>query len=184
MNRPLRSLLLCGALGGALGACSDLRGLLKPDDLRTADEHFRLGAAAEAKDDLDDAVRHYARTVGLHPSDPEAWLALGNAAFKRGDLARAEDAYRRALNIAPEHVGAQNNLAMAYLAQNKNLTEAEALAKAALRQEGPLRPYVLDTLASIYEAELRFPEARAAAAKAAAAKTSYSAAFPLPPESL
>ena len=173
-------LLVCGALS----ACANIPHLFKAADPLTADEHFRLGSAYEAEGLQDAAVRQYQRAVRLNPSDPEPWVALGNIKFKRGNFSLAEGDYLRALNISPFHAGAQNNLAMTYLAQNKNLKEAERLAKSALRQTGPLQPYVLDTLANIYEHERRFPEARAAAAQAAAAATSRGITLPLPPENL
>jgi tetratricopeptide (TPR) repeat protein len=186
-HAPRFALLLCGALC----ACADLRHAFKPADPLSADDHFRLGAAYEAEGLQDDAVRQYQRAARLNSANPEPWVALGNIKFKRGEFLRAEDDYLHALNISPVHAGAQNNLAMTYLAQNKDLKEAERLAKAALRHKGPLQPYVLDTLAKIYEAEGRYPEARAAAAQAAAAthaaeeaSSSSRLALPPPPEPL
>ena len=165
MDRKRRALVLCGSLC----ACARMPSLFKDADTMTAEQHFRLGYAYEARGRDEDAIRQYRNAVRLNRSDPEAWVALGNIEFKLGNFPRAEDDYLRALNVSPLHAGAQNNLAMAYLAQNKNLEEAERLAKMALRQKGPLRPYVLDTLAGIYARERRFAEARAAAAQAAAA---------------
>lgn len=173
-------LLLCGALC----ACADVQRNFAPADPLSADDHFRLASAFEAHGLQDDALRHYQRTVKINPSNPEAWVALGNMKFKRGEFAGAEGDYLRALNCSPGHAGAQNNLALAYLAQNKNLKEAELLAKAALRQKGTLRPYVLDTLASIYAREGRFPEARVAAEQAAAAAASNGITLPPKPQSL
>jgi Flp pilus assembly protein TadD len=165
--RLRESLWLCGALC----ACAHLPQLREAADPLTAEEHYRLGAAYDAQGLLDDAARQYRAAAALNPADPETWVALGNIAFGRGELSRAEDDYLRALKTAPANAGAQNNLAMAYLGQGKKLEEAERLARAALSQDGPLQPYILDTLARIYERERRFPEARAAAVEAAAAAT-------------
>ncbi|MFI5349445.1 MAG: tetratricopeptide repeat protein [Elusimicrobiota bacterium] len=164
--RPPLGLLLCAALC----ACANPQRVFKPADPLTAEDHFRLGSAYEANGLPDDAAKQYQRSARLNPSNPEIWMALGNIHFKYGEYSRAEDDYLRALNLAPDHVGAQNNLAMTYLTQHKKLKEAERLAKAALRQKGPLQPFVLDTLAKIYEAESRYAEARAAAAQAATAR--------------
>jgi tetratricopeptide (TPR) repeat protein len=176
----LLALLLCGALS----ACADMPRFFKPADPLSADQHFRLGAALEADGRPDEALRQYQRVVRLDAANPEGWIALGNLLYKRGDYQRAEYDYQRALNVSPSHVGAQNNLAMTYLAQNKKLKEAERLAEAALRQESPLQPYVLATLADIYAAEGRVTEARATAAQAAAAATSRGITLPAPPENL
>jgi tetratricopeptide (TPR) repeat protein len=172
-------LVLCGALC----ACAELPRIVMPADPLTAEEHFRLGDAYEAQGLLDDAARQYERAVRLNPADPEACDALGNIEFKRRNYSDAEDDYLRALNISPFNPGALNNLAMTYLAQNKMLKEAERLAKAALRAKGPLQPYVLDTLANIYDREERYPEARAAEAQAATAAASRGITLP-PPQSL
>jgi tetratricopeptide (TPR) repeat protein len=180
LDRRTAGLLLCGMLC----ACVRLSGMFKAADPLTADQHFRLGAAFERQGRADDAARQYQRVVRLDPDDPEGWVALGNLDYLRGEYARAEDSYLRALNVAPMHTGAQNNLALAYLAQNKKIPEAEQLARAALRRMGPLRPYVLDTLARIYERESRFAEARAAAQQAAAAATSRGITLPQAPEPL
>ncbi len=54
------------------------------------------------------------------------------------------------------------------LALSANLTEAEQLARQALAQGGPLRPYVLDTIARIYMRQGRYQEAKAALEEAEA----------------
>jgi tetratricopeptide (TPR) repeat protein len=172
--------LLCGVLG----ACAVAKRNIAPADPLSADDHFRLGSAFEAHGLPGDALKHYSRAAKLNPDNPEVWVALGNLRFKRGDYAGAEVEYRRALDRAPFHAGAQNNLALTYLARNKNLKEAELLAKAALRHNGTLRPYVLETLANIYEREGRMPEARLAAEQAAAAAASNGIKLPPKPESL
>lgn len=173
MNRIL-VLSLCAALG----ACAGMKKNFAPADPLSAEDHFRLGAAFEAHGLPNDALKHYQRAAKLDPADAEVWVALGNLKFRGGDYAAAEDDYRRALDRSPYHAGAQNNLALAYLAQNKNLKEAELLAKAALRQNSALRPYVLDTLSNIYAREGRLPEARTAAAQAAEAAASHGITLP------
>jgi tetratricopeptide (TPR) repeat protein len=149
-----------------------------PADPLSADDHFRLGAAFEAHDLPADALKHYTRAAKLAPDNAEVWVALGNLKFRKGDYAAAEDDYQRALDKSPFHAGAQNNLALTYLAQNKKLKEAELLAKAALRQNSALRPYVLDTLSNIYAREGRLPEARTAAAQASEAAAAHGITLP------
>jgi tetratricopeptide (TPR) repeat protein len=176
--------LLAPLLCAALCACAGVKKNFAPADALSADDHFRLGAAFESNGLSNDALKHYQRAAKRNPSNAEVWVALGNLKFKNGDFAGAEEDYERALNRSPYHAGAQNNLALAYLAQNKKLKEAELLAKSALRQNGALRPYVLDTLANIYAREGRLPEARVAAEQAAAAAASKGITLPSKPESL
>ena len=173
------SLLLCGALC----ACAHApRPFGRPDRL-SADDHFRLGSAYEEQGLEDDAARQYKKSLRLDSGDPEVWVASGNAKFKRGDVSHAEDDYLHALGLTGDHADAQNHLALAYLAQNKKLKEAERLAKTALRENATLRPYVLDTLARIYAREGRCAESFATAAQAEEEAKYSGLPFP-PPEYL
>ena len=173
--RRCLGILMCASLSACAGAP-----IFAPANSLSSDAHFRLGAAYEAAGRRDDAAKQYQRVVKLAPENTEAWVALGNVDFKLGNFSLAESAYRRALHISPDHVGALNNLALTYLTEKTRLKEAETLAKSALRQGGPLVPSVLDTLAEIYEAEGRRPEARAAAAQAAGATMSAEIALAPP----
>jgi Flp pilus assembly protein TadD len=162
-ERKILAPLLCGIFC----ACASPFGAR---DALTADQHHRFGAIYEEHGLPDDAIGEYKRAARLRPADPENWMAIGDIQFKRESYALAARYFRRALKVSPRHVGALNNLAMTYLERNKDLGEAERLAQEALRQEGPLKPYVLDTLAKIYEREGRLREASAAASQAAAAQ--------------
>jgi len=141
--------LLAVALAAALAGCAPLPKVFLERDPLSADEHARLGAAYEAQGEKKDADAQYLRAVAMDRRHEGAWMALGNRAFEDGDLDKARRCYRRVLKLSPRHAGASNNLAMVYLTQNRRLDEAEALARDALAQEGPLKPYILDTLAQI-----------------------------------
>lgn len=140
---------LAFALAAALAACAPLPKVFVDRDPLTADEHARLGAAYEAQGALSDADAQYERAVARDRRHHGAWMALGNRAYAAGDYSKAAWRYRTVLRLVPRHPGASNNLAMVYLAQNRRLDEAEALAQDALVQGGPLRPHILDTLARI-----------------------------------
>jgi tetratricopeptide (TPR) repeat protein len=150
--------LFVPAACAALCACAHVPHLYLAADPLSAAEHYRLGAAYEAQGLPDDAGKQYELAAKLAPGDPDARVALGNVEFMRGDYAAAERDFKRALKISPSHANALNNLAMTYLMERKNLPEAERLAKEALRQDGPLRSYALDTLSNIYRCEGLAPE--------------------------
>jgi tetratricopeptide (TPR) repeat protein len=156
--RLILATFACGAFSG----CAH--------DALSADEHHRFGAIYEAHGLPDEAVAQYKRAVRLNPADVEGWMALGNIQLRRANYASAARYFRRALKVNPDHAGALNNLAMTYLGRNENLGEAERLAMAALREGGPLKPYVLDSLAKIYEREGRYRDASLAAAQAGEAQ--------------
>lgn len=152
-----------------LGACAHIPPLTKYHDPLSAEEHARLGASYETQGLREEAVGQYRSVLRQDPSNVPAEMALGNMAFEDGDLKGAERYYQRVLKVSPSHAGAGNNLAMVFLAQNRKLAQAEQLAQEALRQNGPLKPYILDTLANIYVRQNRYAEARAALDQAEAA---------------
>lgn len=157
------------ALAALLAGCVRLPPMLARSDALSAREHFRLGAAYEAQGQRADAALQYQTAVRRDSSLADAWVALGNLAFMDGRLKEAESAFRKALKASPRHQAANNNLAMALLARGGSMSQAEARALEALAQPGPLRPYVLDTLARIYVRQGRRADAEAAIEQAEAA---------------
>jgi tetratricopeptide (TPR) repeat protein len=119
-----------------------------------------LGAAYETQGLTEAAGREYEAALRLRSDFIPAHIAQGNLAFARGDSKRAAACYRRALRLDRAHAGANNNLAMVYLTRGEDLDAAERYARTALERGGRLRPYVLDTLASICVRRVRLDEAR------------------------
>lgn len=150
------------ALAGLLAGCARAPLRVASRDALAPEEHVRLGTAYEAQGLRAEAIGQYEAAVRRDPACAECWLALGNIAFTEGRLEEAEASFRKALKASPHHPGAANNLAMVTLARNGSLPEAEALAQDALLNAGPLRPYILDTLANIFLRERRCAEASAA----------------------
>ncbi len=64
----------------------------------------RAGQADAAIAAYDAALRRWPRSLG-------AWIGLGNAEFAHGDLAAAEQAFRRAVELYPDSAAARINLA-------------------------------------------------------------------------
>lgn len=172
-----QKLILYIALSCGLTACAHLPPLIGQQDALSAKEHAQLGAAYEAQGLQTEAAAQYEAAARKDPAEVEAWVALGNLSFNAGDWAGAERYYRRALKASPHHAGAGNNLAMVYLAQDKNMDQAEGLAAEALTQAGALKPYILDTLANIYLRQRRYAEARTAVKQALAAAPAGNAEF-------
>ena len=57
-----------------------------------------------------DAGRLYQELVRQAPADVASWLAVGKCAFETQDLAGAAEAFRRVLQLEPEHALARENL--------------------------------------------------------------------------
>jgi tetratricopeptide (TPR) repeat protein len=145
-----------------LSACSGLPRMNVPRDPLTAEEHVALGTAYEAQGLKDLAAREFQAALEQRKDYPPALISLGNLSFDAGALAEAEDYYRRVLAADSSQPSANNNLAMVYLQRGERLGEAERLALTALEHGGPLKPYVLETLANIYFRQGRHREVKEA----------------------
>ena len=119
----------------------------------------RAGKTAEAD-------RLAADWTKSHPKDAGFLYYLGDQALAQNDLPRAEARYRAVLELLPEHALALNNVAWLMAKQGK--PGALALAEKA-NQLMPNRAPLLDTLASVLEAENQLPKAIDAQKRAIAA---------------
>ena len=93
---------------------------------------FGLGRAAEARDDLAQAVES---NPGLHP----AWNLLGGVLAALGDTAGAERAYRRALLLRPDHAETHYNLGLLFQ-ESARPDEAIACYRKALQRKPGFAP--------------------------------------------
>jgi tetratricopeptide (TPR) repeat protein len=71
---------------------------------------LREGKADEAKDLLNKAENSFKTILDIDPKDPGALNGMGSVYFCRGDLDRAEEYVRKALEIAPNYQAAQHDL--------------------------------------------------------------------------
>jgi tetratricopeptide (TPR) repeat protein len=117
----------------------------------TADDHVRLGQIYDQQGLTQEAADQYRRALNVDKGYVPAHMALGNQAFNRKNYAAAERYFKRALKYQPDHPGANNNLAMTYVMQGKNLSQAEKLAKIAAASPD-YSVYANDTLAQIEQA--------------------------------
>ncbi|MDD5089831.1 MAG: tetratricopeptide repeat protein [Candidatus Wallbacteria bacterium] len=96
------------------------------------------------------AYRKMAEHLKSNPKDGEGYHLLGYALEKLGHVDKAEIAYKKALELAPELPDPMNNLASLYLESNRNIEEAITLVHRALAAR-PDDPSFLDTQAlSLY----------------------------------
>jgi len=138
------SLLTAGLLF-CLCSCSLPRILVLNDPL-TPQEHINLGVTYERSGELDEALKEYekaSRTL------PVAYLYMGNVLFQKKEFAKAEEHYREAIDRTGDP-GAYNNLAWLYYSTDKNLDEAEKLARKAV-ELAPDKKEFKDTLQKIRE---------------------------------
>lgn len=62
--------------------------------------HRNLAVALQRTGDIDGAIRHLRTTVALNPTDERGWIGLGKALELSGELAEADEAYVKAIELA------------------------------------------------------------------------------------
>jgi tetratricopeptide (TPR) repeat protein len=143
-TEALLSLLFLSSLFFASGCA--LPKIIILNDPLSAEEHAELGRIYESQGKEDLALLQYRAAVRRNPRQVQAWLLLGDLAYRRGDYGEAETAYKKALNLQPESGDTGNNLAWTYLMQNKRTSKAEKLVREAMTFTPEHKPYYLDTL--------------------------------------
>jgi predicted O-linked N-acetylglucosamine transferase (SPINDLY family) len=95
-----------GALDGAAQAC---RSILAGAP-RHAPSFNLLGGIAATQSDLPQAIRHLGKAVAYAPLEPDYHYNHGVFLAAGGQPLAAEAAYRQALGVQPQHLGARYNL--------------------------------------------------------------------------
>lgn len=116
------------------------------NDPLTPEEHINLGVSYENKGELDAALKEYETASKKLPI---AYLYIGNIYFQKNDFENAEKNFKKAIKKT-EDLMAYNNLAWLYYTMNKNLEEAEKLARKAVELSPQSQDFV-DTLNKIIE---------------------------------
>jgi tetratricopeptide (TPR) repeat protein len=93
----------------------------------------------------DQALAQMARVLGADAKNVEAWQVSGMARLGKGDFAKAQEEFKKALDINPRFAPAANNLAWLYSERGGDAEEALRLAQVA-KEGAPDDPYVSDTL--------------------------------------
>jgi tetratricopeptide (TPR) repeat protein len=119
---------------------------LLPD---SADVSMRLVRILEERGDFAQAAQVLRPFTQGSLSEPTCLVAMGWLQERDGDLADAEQCYRRALSLSPDMTAAQNNLALILVKEgsDQNLQEALSLASRAVKANPAVAP-LLDTLSS------------------------------------
>jgi len=114
-------------------------------DPLSADEHVKLGNIYESQEKSTQALEQFRAAVQADPKHVQAWLLLGELAYKQGAYPEAETAYQKATKLQPDNGDINNNLAWVYIQQRKKLEKAEALTARAMTLTPEHKPYYLDT---------------------------------------
>lgn len=104
-----------------------------------------LAAVLSENKDYDGALNVVKDGVGRFPNNTDLRFLLGTLYEKAGKLEDTIAEMNKVLEINPDHAQALNYIAYTMAEQNKNLNQAEAMAKRATELE-PEDGYIMDTL--------------------------------------
>lgn len=93
----------------------------------------------------DQALPEIDRVLQGNGKNSDAWQVAGMAHLAKGNVPKAQDAFKKALEINPRFAPAANNLAWLYSEHGGDAEEALRLAQVA-KEAAPDDPYVSDTL--------------------------------------
>ena len=126
---------------------------LPPERLPATATENEYVAAAAALERVSPAAayRAYGTALERWPRNLLARIGMGNAAYALRDLAKAEAAYRAAVNEHPQSADAWNNLAQVLLESNRK-DDALTAAQRAVTIGGPRTAHYQATLKTISEA--------------------------------
>lgn len=119
---------------------------INPDDGKAISIYAQLMVNSGQSATAISTWEQYAKT---HPGNADVLAVLGMLEESRGDTRKAEDYYKKALQIKPDQFLANNNLACLMLKNGENVDVALTLAQSARRSQ-PDSPNTADTLAWAY----------------------------------
>ena len=126
---------------------------LAPKDPLT---HWRIAQVSQKLLPLDQqaqALAEYERAVSLSPNDYRFWMALGTAREQAGESAKAEEALRRAVALAPSYAYPRWYLGN-HLLRNRRYDEAFTELRLAAEADTELEPQQFNFLWAIYSEDL------------------------------
>lgn len=118
------------------------------------------------------ALRELQAGLALQPEYADGWVIAGNLRLDQGEVAKAEQAYRRALGLNPSLAGVHHNLGNILFRWREDAAAAIPEYEACLRLD-PFFVRARNNLGQAYEAVGRLPEAREEYRSAAADSLSW-----------
>ncbi|HSD46973.1 MAG TPA: tetratricopeptide repeat protein [Pyrinomonadaceae bacterium] len=125
---------------------------LAPDDPLT---HWRMAQVEQRRLPLDQQVQaldEYEKAVSLSPNDYRFWMSLGTASEQAGETAKAEQALRRAVELAPSYSYPRWYLGNLLL-RNGRYDEAFAELRRASEADPELQPQQFNLIWEVYNSD-------------------------------
>lgn len=124
--------LQAGGAGGQMTAEQAKKEAERVEGIKTA---FKEGAELTNAGKLDEAIVKFEQVLVAVPKCTECYINLGAIHSRKQDWAKAEEAFKKALELNPESVESYNGLANVYNAQKK-FKEAQAMNAEATKRMG------------------------------------------------
>ncbi len=112
-----------GGAGGKMSAEQAKKEAERVEGIKTA---FAQGAELSNAGKYDEAVAKFTEVLASVPKCAECYINIGAIQSRKQDWAKAEEAYKKAIEINPDSVESYNGLANVYNAQKK-FSEAKAM---------------------------------------------------------
>jgi tetratricopeptide (TPR) repeat protein len=125
---------------------------LAPDDPLT---HWRMAQVEQKSVPLDQqaqAIAEYEKAVSLSPNDYRFWMSLGTASEQAGETAKAEQALRRAVELAPSYSYPRWYLGNLLL-RNARYDEAFVELRRASEADPELQPQQFNLIWEVYNSD-------------------------------
>jgi tetratricopeptide (TPR) repeat protein len=119
-----------GGAGGQMNAEQAKKEAARVEGIKAA---FAQGAELTNAGKYDEAIAKFNEVLTSVPKCAECYLNIGGIQARKQDWAKAEEAYKKALELNPDSVEAYNGLASIYNAQKK-FTEAQAMSAEASKR--------------------------------------------------
>lgn len=121
-----------GGAGGQMSAEQAKKEAARIEGIKTA---FAAGADLTNAGKYDEAVAKFNEVLVSVPKCAECYANIGSIHSRKQEWPKAEEAYKKAIEVNPESVEAYNGLANVYNAQKK-FTEAQAMSAEATKRAG------------------------------------------------
>jgi Flp pilus assembly protein TadD len=121
-----------GGSGGQMTAEQAKKEAERVEGIKAA---FAQGAELSNAGKYDEAIVKFNEVIAAVPKCSECYVNLGAIHSRKQDWPKAEEAYKKALEVNPESVDAYNGLANVYNAQKK-FKEAQAMSAEATKRGG------------------------------------------------
>ncbi len=156
LTNRVRGLLLSAVL--ALSGCSS--GLMRDDDItpeKHADIYIQLAVGHMREGKLETALGKVQRAIEINAKDPNAYNVQGLIYNRIGENGKAEESFKRAIELSPDDPGILNNYGQ-FLCQTKRATAAAPLFEKAMNNPLYETPEIAQTNAGVCAARNGDPE--------------------------